>query len=144
VTVAVVDASVALKWTIPEEHSDAARRLLGSEHELVAPPLIALEIANVLLKRARRRELTMSRAATVLDRLEGWLRIVEVEEGWSAVFRLAARHHITAYDASYLALTLRLGARLVTADNRLVNALAPELPGVAIFIADVDGLDDPS
>ncbi len=141
-TVAVVDASVGLKWIIPEEHSDDARRLLAGLHELVSPPLVSLEIANVLLKRVRRKELTAFRAATALDRVEGWLRVVDVEETWSAVFRLAERHHISAYDAVYVALALQVNARLVTADGRLVNALARALPGVAVFIADVDVLDN--
>lgn len=141
-TVAVVDASVALKWIIPEEHSDDARRLLAGPHDLVSPPLISLEIANVLLKRVRRKELTAARATTALDRIERWLRVVGVEDTWSAVFKLAERHHISAYDAVYVALAVQLNARLFTADSRLVNAVAPALPAVAMFIADVDVLGD--
>jgi predicted nucleic acid-binding protein len=35
----VVDASVVVKWFVPEIHSDAARRLLVLPHEYVAPDL---------------------------------------------------------------------------------------------------------
>ena len=44
----VVDASVAVKWLVEEEYSDAADRLLEGRHELFAPRLMASEVANVL------------------------------------------------------------------------------------------------
>ena len=36
-SVFVVDASVVVKWFVPEIHSDAARRLLVLPHEYIAP-----------------------------------------------------------------------------------------------------------
>jgi predicted nucleic acid-binding protein len=44
----VVDASVALKWFLPEVHSDAAARLLREGYRLHAPDLIRAEFGNVL------------------------------------------------------------------------------------------------
>ena len=49
----VVDASVAVKWLVAEEESDAARELLESGEELHAPGLMASEIANALCRKAR-------------------------------------------------------------------------------------------
>ena len=37
----VVDASVAVKWYVPEDNSDDAERLLDPANELHAPELIA-------------------------------------------------------------------------------------------------------
>ena len=48
----VVDASVAIKWFVPEIHSDAALRLRGEAYELIAPDLLILEIGNILWKRS--------------------------------------------------------------------------------------------
>ena len=54
----VVDASVVVKWLVPEIHSDAARRLLVLPHEYVAPDLLFAETANTIWKKIRRGELT--------------------------------------------------------------------------------------
>ena len=53
----VVDASVALKWLVEEEGSEAANRLLQGDHELYAPRLMASEIANALWRKARLGEI---------------------------------------------------------------------------------------
>jgi hypothetical protein len=58
VSVFVVDASVVVKWFVPEIHSDAARRLLVSPHEYVAPDLLFTETASTIWKKIRREELT--------------------------------------------------------------------------------------
>ena len=42
-SVLVVDASVVVKWFVPEIHSDAARRLLVLPHEYIAPDLLFAE-----------------------------------------------------------------------------------------------------
>ena len=54
----VVDASVAIKWVLPETHSEAALRLQHSNHHLHAPTFATLELGNVLIKKVRRGELT--------------------------------------------------------------------------------------
>jgi predicted nucleic acid-binding protein len=58
VSVFVVDASVVVKWFVPEIHTDAARRLLVLSHEYVAPDLLVAETANTIWKKIRRKELT--------------------------------------------------------------------------------------
>jgi predicted nucleic acid-binding protein len=54
----VVDASVVLKWFIPEMHSDAARRLLLATHQYFSPDLLFPEVGNAIWKKVRRGELT--------------------------------------------------------------------------------------
>jgi predicted nucleic acid-binding protein len=58
VSVFVVDASVVVKWFVPEIHSNAARRLLVLPHEYVAPDLLFAETTNTVWKKIRREELT--------------------------------------------------------------------------------------
>ena len=53
----VVDASVAVKWFLPEAQSDAARALLGSGHDLIAPELVYAELGIALVKRVRKGEI---------------------------------------------------------------------------------------
>jgi predicted nucleic acid-binding protein len=49
----VVDASVAIKWFVPEPLSDEADRLLGGGDALFAPDLLLLEFGNTIWKKVR-------------------------------------------------------------------------------------------
>jgi len=48
VSVFVVDASVVIKWFVPEIHSEAARRLLAKAHQYLSPDLLFPEVGNVI------------------------------------------------------------------------------------------------
>ena len=58
----IVDASVALKWLVVEEHASRAVDLLQSGSDLFAPRLIIDEVANALWKKCRRQHLKPSEA----------------------------------------------------------------------------------
>ena len=49
----VVDASVAVKWFVPEQDSDADARLTGSCEDLHAPRLLTAELSNAQWRKAR-------------------------------------------------------------------------------------------
>jgi hypothetical protein len=57
----VLDASVALKWVMPEVDSPIAVRLrdefLNGMHELFAPDIYPVEVAHALTKAERRRQI---------------------------------------------------------------------------------------
>src|SRR5579862_6146814 len=63
---AVLDASVALKWVLREPGREQALRYLDefeSERlDLIAPRVFAEEVASALAKRHRRKELTAAQA----------------------------------------------------------------------------------
>src|SRR5581483_11481441 len=103
VTRVVVDASVAVKWFVPEPLSAAARKLLAIEYELLAPELLWAELGNVLWKKHRRRELEPRTASRVLR--DFWRVPIEFHRTarWTgAALELAMRHGVTVYDALYL------------------------------------------
>ena len=52
---------------------------------------------------------------------------------WSATAQLAKAHNLTAYDATYLELALRLAMPLATSDAALIRAAERE--GVSVFLA---------
>ena len=58
----VVDASVAIKWVIPEEGAEAALRA-RAHFAISAPELIIPEMANILWKKHQRRELSAVEAS---------------------------------------------------------------------------------
>ena len=121
----VVDASVVMKWFVPEVHTEAAQRLLRLSHEYFAPDLLFAETANTVWKKIRRGELSVERGQQLVEDL---VRVaVEaipcgvLAEDAHALANVTGR---TVYDSMYLALAIRLETRMITADERLVAALA--------------------
>jgi predicted nucleic acid-binding protein len=121
----VVDASVGVKWFVPEVYDADARRLQNPAYQLHTPTLFDVEVGNILWKKVRRGELTRAEADTILGQLP-LLPLTRHPEAplLTVAFDLADRTQRTVYDCLYLALAVQLGGRMVTADLRLCNALA--------------------
>jgi len=131
VSVFVVDASVVVKWFVPEIHSEPARRLLSLPHEYVAPDLIFAETANAIWKKIRRNELTTEEGqGLVADIGEIAVETVSCRALAGDAHALATATGRTVYDCMYIALAVRLNTRSITADDRLEAALR-NLPIVA-------------
>lgn len=64
-TTLVIDASVALKWFIPEVHEVEAKRFLDPGNSLCAPDLLPSEFGNILWKKVRRAEITADEAQRI-------------------------------------------------------------------------------
>ncbi|MYG50904.1 MAG: type II toxin-antitoxin system VapC family toxin [Rhodospirillaceae bacterium] len=129
----VVDASVAVKWLIAEDDSVAARKLAADGEELHAPRLMASEIANAVWRRARLGEIGRSEASAMIASVPGMpVRWNADETVCADAVRLALALDRPVYDCVYLALAYRLEARLVTADRRFANALAPTEHGYVV------------
>jgi predicted nucleic acid-binding protein len=121
----VVDASVGVKWFVPEVHAAEARQWRNGPDELHAPAFFFdLEIANILWKKVWRAELTRADADLILGQLST-LPITRHPESplLASAFDLADHTQRTVYDCVYLALAVQLGGRMVTADQRLCNSL---------------------
>jgi predicted nucleic acid-binding protein len=54
VSVFVVDASLVIKWFVPEVDSAAARRWLDAPHDYIAPDLLFPEGGHTVWKKVRR------------------------------------------------------------------------------------------
>ena len=121
----VVDASVAVKWLVVEEGSDNARDLLEGDGDLHVPRLLVSEVANAIWRKARLGEVDRRAASQLITAMSDMPVRWHADEtiGADAV-RLAIAHERPVYDFMYVALAQRLGARVVTADQRLANALA--------------------
>ncbi len=124
-SIIVVDASVGVKWFVPEVHSAEARQWRNGPDELHAPAFFFdLEIANILWKKMRRGEITRADADLILGQLPTLPLSRHPEYPLLAsAFDLADRTQRTVYDCLYLALAMHLKGQMVTADLRLYNIL---------------------
>jgi predicted nucleic acid-binding protein len=131
-----------VKWTVPEEYSHEARRLIETDHELLAPDIIRLEAANALLKKVRARELGGADAREAIDALPRYLRLVSTFGVYEEALEVAFAFGCTFFDALYVALAIQEGCRLVTGDLRLVRTLPRSLTDQVIQLGDLPDLPD--
>ena len=119
----VVDASILLKLAIEEADSDAARTFVAREM-LIAPDLIAVEVANGLRKGMRDGRTPASDVEPSSDRLVVSVTIVpSVVVRRALQIALVLSHHV--HDCVYLALAEANSCRLFTADHKFrAKALA--------------------
>jgi len=121
----VVDASVALKWLVLEDMSDVAKELSGTADTLVAPRLIATEIANALARKAAQGIITTHAAAYHFKSLPQFLPdLMDVDELIEPALKNACALKHPIYDLIYLEAARRLDAQLVTADRRFTAKIA--------------------
>lgn len=120
----VIDASVAIKWYLPEEHSIHAARLPLLGVRLHCPDLMFAEAGNILWKYVLRSECSCGRAVAILKELQTLNLIVcNTHQLAVAAFDIAHRTKRTFYDSLYMALAVKNDCRMVTADLKLYNAL---------------------
>lgn len=131
----VLDNSVVAAWVLTERdaYADAVLDAIG-EHELVAPAIWPLELANVLAVAERRGRITAAESSRLRDLVTA-LDIAIAPGSTARVFgdvlTLAREESLSAYDASYLDLAIQLAAPLATSDERLRAAAVRR--GVAVF-----------
>jgi predicted nucleic acid-binding protein len=121
----VIDASVAIKWYVPEDRSSEAVAVLSSGADLLAPELLVAELGNIVWKKRRRGELTLDEATTIV---QAFVTACPVElrptfPNLDHAFRIAAAFNRTVYDSLYLALAVTEHCPLLTADEHLYHAL---------------------
>ena len=123
-TLVVPDASVILKWVLPQATEPGARHALalrdaiatGSVRALV-PALWIYEVGNLL---ARERPGDASRLLDVLIRF-GLAEAPRSPAWLGCVLNLTKRYGVTFYDAAYHAHAIVERGVLVTADERYVD-----------------------
>jgi predicted nucleic acid-binding protein len=132
----VVDASVCAKWCLPEKDEPfipQAQRLLEgyirAEISLIVPDVFWPELGNVLWKAVRKGRLSNSDALSGLEYLQN-LKIptYSCSDFLAETLHLALSYDRTFYDSLYVTLAEHSSTELITADERLANALAAYLP----------------
>jgi len=134
----VIDASVALAWCFGDERTEATVSLLErlQTDAAAVPNLWHLEVANGLALAERRGRITPAESAELIALLERIEIVVDGEtpvRAFTRVLDLAREERLTAYDASYLELAMRLGLPLASKDADLCDAA--ERLGVSVLRA---------
>jgi predicted nucleic acid-binding protein len=132
----VLDCSVALAWCFHDEQDPYADAIAGRfpAIDVVVPSLWHLEIANVFVVGERRGRSTQADTLTWTGFLSSLPVTVDgetVARAWADTLSLARAHNLTAYDAAYLELALRLGLPLATLDSQLKSAA--QAAGVPLY-----------
>ncbi len=139
--ICVVDASVVLKWFLPEPDSAAAdlllEKFLKDEVELMAPDLMLVEAASALWKRVMIRKELPADEATLIYRDLLTLPLTLSPSGTvaDAALQVALKHSHSVYDALYCALAIQRHCDFVTADRALANKLHSVLPFIVYLSA---------
>jgi predicted nucleic acid-binding protein len=136
VTSFVLDASVAAKWMLPAKNeplrTEAYQVLDGyaaTEFELLVPDVFWAECGNILWKAVRQSRLSRADAEEALSSmlLRDFPTFASAKLLPEAL-PIAFNYGRAVYDCLYVALAVQSGAQLLTADERLANALAAHLP----------------
>lgn len=118
----VIDASVAVKWVLPEAGSERAVAI-RTDDDLIAPSLVCAEIGSAIWRAVIRGDVPAKEASAALRAaMAPYQRVIPLEELADRAIDLAIRLRHPIYDCLYLALAERERCALVTADGRLVAA----------------------
>lgn len=120
-TVAVIDASVVVRWYIADDPLHAKALDVKGYYELIAPSLIQAEVANAMWKYVRIDKLDRDDACASVDLLPDLLTLTDDRLLIGAAQRLGIEINHSVYDCFYLALARRETAALITADRRLAD-----------------------
>jgi predicted nucleic acid-binding protein len=132
----VIDASVAGKWFLPPAEETLVAEAIAlrtrferGEIEFAAPDLFWTELTNISWMAIRRKRWTPGAAEAALMHVRGYeFRIVPCKSLMRRAFEIAVSYDRSVYDCMYIALALQAKTELITADEKLVNALAGDLP----------------
>lgn len=128
-----VDASVVVKWFVPEALSEEARLLLSHRLNLHAPDLVMVEFANTIWKKVRRGELADHQPyIDELPRLSEVITLYPSYDLLAPTAQIAQKLDHPVYDCLYLACAEATGSILVTADRKFANKIAETYPGVNV------------
>ena len=140
--IAVVDASVILKWYLSdEEYSQKAIGLLdkyiSNKLDFVAPSLLEYEVMNGLIIAQKRGRVAGEKILTAIDgfvNLE--IKLKDLSSLYQRVIHYCKVYNFSAYDASYLSVAEEQGVPMITADERLYNMVKKDLKWVK-WIGDI-------
>ncbi len=121
----VLDNSVAICWFLKSQstpYTEMALRHVANGAKLAVPSLWISEFINVISKAVQMQALDSSAAEAILKHAKALPILPKAAPELADLFTLTDRYRISAYDATYLELAMRLQLPLATADTQLAKA----------------------
>lgn len=127
--IAVIDASVALKWQFEDEEASNMAMVfledfIDGKIDLISPTLFPYEILNainVAINRKRIKEEAGYKAIHYINSLGVELRSLDDLIG--SVFNMARRYGLSPYDCAYMVLAEKEKCEFFTGDKKLFNSM---------------------
>lgn len=132
----VVDASCVIMAYFKDEEGHSHAQKLMADHaageiSFIAPSLIAYELISACSVAVRRKRISADLGKRLLTELLGLeIAMAEIQYLQSTVFDLSLKHILSAYDSSYIALSLDKEIPLVTGDKRLFNSVGKHISNI--------------
>jgi predicted nucleic acid-binding protein len=132
----VLDASVAAKWVLPacgenlvEESRTVLESYMAGRLNLSVPDLFWTEMGNILWKAHRLKRMTAEGVEDGIVRLLDLnIRTLPSRSLLADAVSIAMSFDRTVYDSIYVAMAVMTGRPLLTADEKLANAIAAYFP----------------
>ena len=118
----VVDTNVVAYLFLRADFAVRAEAWLRRDREWAAPRLWRSEFRNVLAGALRRKQLTFDAVREIQREAEALLIGNEHEVDSQRVLELVRDSDCSAYDCEFVAVAMRLGVKLVTADSKVLRA----------------------
>jgi predicted nucleic acid-binding protein len=116
---------MVVAWFVVGQATALTRKVLsraGSE-PLHAPPLLQIELASALVKLSHRRKITPAAIGEILTEFEALDLVPDRSPPTARTIALTCRRYaLSAYDAAYFELAMRLELPLAAKDGPLVVA----------------------
>lgn len=120
----IVDANIAIKWVILENHSHTAYQLLAGDYEICAPDFLFVEVVNILWKKCRKKEIPQADVLEIFLLIQSSIsQVLPVYPLISRIFALSQEIDHPAYDCVYLAAAEHHKTTLYTADRALYDKI---------------------
>jgi predicted nucleic acid-binding protein len=134
----VLDSCIAVKWFLAEADSAKAIQLLDDFnrqiHELSAPDVFPVEIAHALSRAERRGLIQPPAGSQHLSDLLAYLPTLHASVTLlPRAYEISSQMRIGVYDCLYVALAEREGCELLTADDRMAQALKQTHPFIMLL-----------
>ena len=125
----ILDCSITMAWCFEDESNDIADQILSyltdrdNLYQAFVPSLWSLEVANVLYIAEKRSRITTAESLYFIELLAN----LPIERDITPynikdILTISNSYDVSAYDASYLLLALRLDVPLATLDKKLRQA----------------------
>ncbi|MCL6089948.1 MAG: type II toxin-antitoxin system VapC family toxin [Candidatus Thermoplasmatota archaeon] len=123
----VLDASVVVKWFVDEEYTNKALKILDDYAKgtimVCSVQLMPYEVINALRYDSAIGRGDLIQISQAISKFQ--IRLYPLINGLAeSTINIALDSGTTIYDAAYLSLAIKIGARLYTADQKFINKLA--------------------